>query len=113
MNTLQSGQFRWIIFKDAESNAWIGAALEFNIVVTGEDPRLVELELNDAVVGYLEAAKKVKGFRPQQINTILNQEAEAGYESRWAASQEVNKEGVLSPLSADIYKAGVANLAFA
>jgi len=90
--------------------------LEFNVIVTGEDPRLVEFELQEAVAGYLESAKKLKGFRTNQINNLLNQKADGEYEERWAkATQTTSKSStggraVVSPLS-DVYKAGVSSLA--
>lgn len=112
MNTVKRGGYRWMIFK--EGDAWVGIALEFNIVVTGEDPRLVELELQDAVVGYLESAKKLKGFRTNQVNSLLNQKADKEYEAKWTrATRTFSSAGnkpVVSPLS-DVYKAGIANLA--
>lgn len=113
MNTPQKGQFRWMIFKDKKD--WVGSALEFNIVVTGSDPRVVEAELNDAVMGYLESAKKVKGLRNQQINAILNQTSDAEYEARWADAQKTlrTNTSIPSPLSANMYKFGIANLATA
>lgn len=97
-----------------EDDAWFGVALEFNIVVEGDDPRVVEAELQEAVIGYLEAAKKLqKGFRPQQVDAILNQEVDEEYETMWSRatqSAESLKGAVPSPFS-DIYKVGVANLA--
>ena len=53
MNTPKQGTYRWMIYKEGDS--WIGVVMEFNIVVTGEDPRMVEIELNEAVIGYLES----------------------------------------------------------
>ncbi len=101
-----------MIFKDGDS--WVGVALEFNIVVTGIDPKIVEFELQEAVQGYLESARELKGFRPQQVNSILNQDVEEEYESKWASATQTqavkDKGNVLSPLSG-IYKAGVASLA--
>lgn len=83
--------------------------MEFNVVVTGDDPRLVEIELHEAVLGYLESAKKLqKGFRAAQVNSILNQHTEPEYEARWARTQTSEKD-VLSPYS-DFYKFGVSNL---
>lgn len=111
MNTVNKGRFRWLVFRDG--TAWIGAALEFNIVVTGDDPRVVEAELHEAVRGYLESAKKIKGFRTQQINATLNQEADAEYEDRWSMARKAMQTSTPSPLSSDIYKAGIANLAVA
>ena len=113
MNTPTSGTYRWMVYKDGDS--WVGVAFEFNIVVTGDDPRVVEVELNEAVTGYLESAKKLeKGFRAKGVNSLLNQEADDEYEAIWrraarpAANQ--NKRGEPSPFS-DIYKVGIGSLA--
>ena len=112
MNTVKNGRYRWMIFKDG--NDWVGVALEFNIVVTGEDPRVVEVELQEGVLGYLESAKKLKGFRASQVNSLLNQKANDEYEEKWARARRIftapKKDGVISPLSG-IYKAGVSSLA--
>ena len=109
MNTVKKGLYRWMIFR--EDNAWIGVALEFNIVVTGDDPKIVEVELQEAVLGYLESAKKLKGFRTNQVDSLLNQRADAEYETRWIkATQTSPDRSVPSPYS-DIYKAGIASLA--
>ena len=112
MNTVKKGRYRWIIFKDGGS--WIGVALEFNIVVTGGDPRVVEIELQEAVLGYLESAKKLKSFRTNQVTSLLNQKAGNEYEEKWARARQIfaapKKGSVVSPLSG-IYKAGVSSLA--
>lgn len=107
-NTLARGRYRWIIFKDGKE--WVGAALEFNIIVTGDDPRVVEADLQEAAVGYLEAVRKLKGMRPQQMAGILNQTPDESYEARYVAAQEAARGNVLSPLSPNIYKFGVSNL---
>ena len=114
MNTSKNGKYRWMIFKDGDS--WVGVALEFNIVVTGADPRVVEFELQEAVIGYIESAKKLKGFRANQVNSILNQKPEDEYEKKWIQATQTRttprKGSVPSPFS-DIYKAGVSSLAIA
>ena len=101
-----------MILKDGSS--WVGVALEFNIVVTGEDPRVVEVELQEAVLGYLESTKKLKGFRAEQVNALLNQKADNEYEEKWAQARQIfvapKKQGIRSPFS-DIYKAGISSLA--
>lgn len=103
-----------MIFK--EGTSWIGVALEFNIVVTGEDPRIVDIELQEAVLGYIESAKKLKGFRTTQVNSILNQKSDEEYEAKWAQARKTlatpQKRIVPSPFSG-IYKAGVSSLAVA
>ena len=58
MNTYQKGSVRTIIFKDKDT--WVGVALEFNIVETGDDPREVFLMLDEAIRGYIISAKKSK-----------------------------------------------------
>lgn len=109
MNTLKSGVYRWMILKEGDS--WLGVALEFNIVVDGSDPRVVEAELQEAVLGYLESAKKARGFRPQQINVLLNQKAEEEYESRWKRAMQAKHiaKSIPSPFT-EVYKAGISNL---
>lgn len=88
--------------------------LEFNIVVAGKDPRVVEVELHEAVLGYLESAKKVKGVRSGQVNALLNQTSESEYEERWESARKLMLKGPdPSPLSSNIYKAGISNLVMA
>lgn len=112
MNTPTNGTYRWMIFKD--KNSWVGVALEFNIVVTGDEPRVVEFELQEAVIGYLESAKKIKGFRAGQVNSILNQETDEEYESRWTRATRTPatqaERNTPSPFS-NIYKVGISSLA--
>ncbi len=76
MNTYQKGSVRTIIFKD--KNVWVGVALEFNLVETGDDPREVFLMLDEAIRGYVISAKKAK-IRPY----ILNQVSDIEYENLW------------------------------
>ena len=76
MNTYQKGSVRTIIFKD--KNVWVGVALEFNLVETGDDPREVFLMLDEAIRGYVISAKKSK-IRP----SILNQVSDKEYEDLW------------------------------
>jgi len=77
MNTLQKGQVRYIVFKDADT--WYAAGLEFNIVESGDDPRIALNNLFDALQGYVESARKVKGSRLAP----LNQKADPEYEKLW------------------------------
>lgn len=75
-NTLQKGSVRFMIFK--EGTEWVGVALDFNIVETGDDPREVLFSLEEAIRGYLFSARKIKA-RPG----ILNQKSEKEYEDLW------------------------------
>ena len=77
-NTLQKGSVRYLIFKDGDT--FFGTALEFNIMVEGAHPAEAFLLLNEAVQGYIEAARKIK-LRPQ----VLNQKPDPEYEKMWQA----------------------------
>lgn len=79
-NTLQRGSVRYLVFK--ERGSFFGVALEFNIVVEGTQPEEAFFFLNEAVRGYLEAARKVK-VRPM----VLNQKPDAEYEKMWEEYQ--------------------------
>ncbi len=111
MNTVKKGHYRWIIYRDGQD--WLGVALEFNIIVSGSDPQVVQAELHEAALGYIESAKNLKGFRDAQVNKILNQKPEEEYEKLWssATSQNIKQEKITSPFSReDVYSAGVSNL---
>jgi hypothetical protein len=77
MNTPTKGKFRHIVFKDGDT--WYAVALEFNIVESGDEPKLAFFNLLQAVDGYVESASKIKGSRYQ----FLNQEADPEYEKMW------------------------------
>lgn len=77
MNTAQKGKVRYIVFKD--SDTWYAVGLEFNIVESGEDPRIAMINLFDAMDGYVESYRKIKGSR----FTPLNQTADPEYEKMW------------------------------
>jgi predicted RNase H-like HicB family nuclease len=76
INTAQRGSVRYIVFKDGED--WFAVGLEFNIVESGTSPQEAMMLLNDALIGYVEAAKKNK-VRP----SVLNQKADKEYEELW------------------------------
>lgn len=87
-NTLKKGKVRVMVFKDLEENQWYGAALEFNIVVSGDSPEEVHYELHEAITGYLDAVGEIKGLSDY---SCLNQEAEKIYEKMWSALEENKK----------------------
>jgi len=78
MNTLQKGSVRYIVFKDGDT--WYAVGMEFNIVESADDPRIALLNLFDAMHGYVESCKKVKGSRLSP----LNQMPDAEYEKLWS-----------------------------
>ena len=102
-NTAQKGSVRYIVFK--EKGTWYAVGLEFNIVESGEDPQVVLMSLFEAISGYVEAFRKIKGARPH----TLNQKAEREYEQLWAKLKA--KTPIRSPYS--IYAFGEKELASA
>ncbi len=100
-NTIYNGSVRYVIFR--EGATWYGAALEFNIVESGDDPREVLLLLLEAIGGYVAAARAAKA-RPG----VLNQTPTAEYETLWQIGQGIKKRPVRSPIR--IYTAGVSDL---
>src|SRR3989344_7310139 len=84
-NTTTSGSVRNVIFQN--DGVWYGAALEFNIVETGDSPQEVMLLLDEAVKGYVEAAQKTKSSM-----SVLNQEVDPEYEKLWRVGNERGEE---------------------
>lgn len=89
-NTLKSGSVRYIIFK--EEDTWYGVALEFNIVVDGDNPQKVMYSLFEAMQGYVETAKKLK-MRPMP----LNQTPDPEYQKLWEKLEREKREKDLLP----------------
>ncbi len=87
-NTTKKGKVRMIIFKDNKENQWYGVALEFNLVVSGDTPVEVQYELHEAMLGYVEAVREIKGLRDY---SCLNQVADELYEKMWLALEQDKK----------------------
>lgn len=94
MNTLKSGRVRTIVFK--EGDTWYGVALEFNIVVEANDKEVAHFNLQEAIRGYVDSLKKVKGFRAGTETQTLNQLADEEYEKMWDSLQ--SNQSVPSPI---------------
>ena len=77
MNTTKSGRVRSLVFK--EGATWYGVALEFNIVVEGNDSEVVNYNLQEAIRGYVESQRKIGGSRVSP----LNQKPDSEYENLW------------------------------
>jgi|SRR3989338_10313627 len=77
MNTAQKGSVRYIVFK--EKDTWYAVGLEFNIVEYAEDPQIALFSLFEAIAGYVEAFRKIRGARPN----VLNQKPDKEYEKMW------------------------------
>lgn len=95
MNTPQKGTFRHIVFRDGDT--WYAVALEFNIVESSDDPKLAYLGLLQAVSGYVDSLRKLKGAR----FAPLNQKADPEYEKLWATIN--SPKSVKSPFEIDMY----------
>ncbi|MDP2789530.1 MAG: hypothetical protein Q8O51_00145 [bacterium] len=91
-NTLDKGSVRYVIFN--EDGTWYGVALEFNIVVEGDDQASIYLNLVDAVRGYLAAARSRK-IRP----TVLNQTVSPEYLQLWSDLESGKKMPTLRKYS--------------
>ncbi len=100
MNTPQKGKVRYIVFKDG--GTWYATALEFNIVESGDDPKIALINLFDAMQGYVESCQKVKGARISP----LNQKPAPEYEKLWSVANATRK--VKSPFQINTY--GVATV---
>jgi predicted RNase H-like HicB family nuclease len=99
MNTTDKGQVRTIVFK--EGDTWYGVAMEFNIVVDGDDKEVVHFNLQEAIKGYVESLRKIKGTRPESVSPALNQLADQEYETLWDSLQ--SKKPVPSPVEQVAY----------
>ena len=95
MNTTNKGTFRHIVFRDGDT--WYAVALEFNIVESNDDPKLAFLSLLQAVSGYIDSLKKIKGTR----FAPLNQEADSEYEDLWTALH--SPKPIKSPYEVDMF----------
>ena len=97
MNTPEKGKFRHIVFRDGDT--WYAVALEFNIVESSDDPKLAFMNLLQAVNGYVQSSKKLKGARYYP----LNQKSDPEYEKLWNETQ--GQKQVKSPYK--IYSSGL------
>ena len=97
-NTPKKGAVRVIIFKDTKENQWYGVGLEFNIVVSADTAQEVQYELSEAMSGYIEAHREIKGLRDF---SALNQKADDKYEKLWTTLQD-NKR-IPSPYQVNFY----------
>jgi len=95
MNTARKGKVRYIVFK--EGDTWYGVALEFNIVVEGDSAAVVNFNLQEAIRGYIESMRKIKGSR----SAPLNQRPDAEYLSLW--KKLASDEPVPSPIQVENY----------
>lgn len=95
MNTPQKGHVRYIVFKDGA--VWYAVGLEFNIVESADDPRIALMNLFDAMQGYVESSKKIKGARVSPLNQRTDEE----YENLWSIVAAPEK--IKSPFQISTY----------
>ncbi len=77
-NTPKKGTFRHIVFKDGDT--WYAVAMEFNIIESSNDPKLAFFNLLQAVGGYIDSMKKIRGA--MNFST-LNQTPDPEYVKLW------------------------------
>ena len=96
-NTLKKGSASIVVFR--EGSEWYAAVLEFNIVESGSTPQEAMLLAFEAVMGYVESAKKIKA-RPH----ILNQVADKEYDKMWHTVTETRRQ------NSNVFFAGKINI---
>ncbi len=89
MNNIKKGTVRCIVFKDGDT--WYAVGLEFNIVESSDDYMVALANLDNALRGYIESQKKIKGSRLAP----LNQKADKEYEDLW--KNLISKKPIPSP----------------
>ena len=97
-NTPQRGRFRHIVFKDGDT--WYAVALEFNIVESSDDPKLALFSMYQAVAGYINSIRKIKGLRSYEV---LNQKTDPEYEKLWGILNPSNSVAIKSPYPIDTF----------
>jgi len=97
-NTVKKGSVRIIVFKDKKDGKWYGVALEFNIVVSGNNHVEALHELYEAMDGYIETVASFKGVKDY---TCLNQKALKEYEDLW--SLLVKRKHIPSPYHVEFH----------
>ncbi len=100
MNTPEKGKFRHIVFRDGDT--WYAVALEFNIVESSDDPKLAFMNLLQAVGGYVQSSRKLKGARYYPLNQTTDPE----YEKLWKNLH--SPKPIKSPFQIDMY--GIATV---
>jgi hypothetical protein len=95
INTTRKGSIRCIIFK--EGDTWYGVALEFNIIESADDIDVVRYNLDEAIRGYVESQKKIKGSRVSP----LNQKPLKEYENLW--NNLVLNKSIPSPIKVQYF----------
>lgn len=103
-NSVQKGSVRYIVFK--ESGIWYAVALEFNIVEEADTPQAALFYLLEAIRGYVNSARKVKG----RMTFALNQKPDAEYEKIWKAAETQKQDRPIKSLY-QIYTHGAQQLA--
>lgn len=90
INTSNSGSVRYVVFRDKDDGVWYAAALELNIVESGDDPQQALFGLFEAIRGYVASARKIK-----IKSGVLHQKPDPEYEKMWYAVERAkNQRGV-------------------
>lgn len=92
-NTLKSSNIRFVLFQDKK--VWYGVGLEFNIVVSANTREQAFFELGEALVGYVQSLRKLKGHRKDGLEKLLNQAPQKEYLEIW--KKLTSGESIKSP----------------
>ncbi len=79
-NTFTKGQVKVLVYKEKEGNVWYATALEFNLTVDGDDKSTVLIELQQAIIDYMQSAREVGD------DALLNQDPDPELLAIWEAS---------------------------
>ena len=93
MNTFEKGQIKILVYHDKTEGVWYATALELNLTIDGDDKNSVILELDRAVIDYVNSAYELGTV------SLLNQEPDSELLALWQAkiSGEVGSHAVSSP----------------
>ncbi len=91
-NTFKKGVSRVLIFFDTAEKVWYGVALDFNLIVDGNEPETVRKDLRNLMLDYIDSAKKLGDEK------LLNRKIDSEYEKIWKELEKGNLEKkLLSP----------------
>lgn len=102
-NTFNKGQVRVVVYKERDNEVWYATALELNLTVDSDNKSSVVLELEQAVVDYIQSAQEIGDV------TLLNQTPDPEILELWEKRMNNQTDSIESPyipFSASIERLG-------
>ena len=99
-NRKSKGLLKFFVYFDKKDQEYVGVCVDLCIIKTGQNPYVVENDLKEASMGYIEAVSRDKDFSDK----LLNQKLPEKYQNIFDMIIEVavDKKKVLSkPVSFD------------